>query len=142
MTITEGNSTATYHADSCRAAGIVRVSRTNGREREGLALVEIFEELDVSGGSALARRPGLGAAVRAVEAGDVGTTHPAPSPASSSPWLGRPARTRSTSALQSPNYSMARPTTFHRNDTSFIADILEFLSITPASPRPRARGIA
>ncbi|MDQ6806073.1 MAG: recombinase family protein, partial [Actinomycetota bacterium] len=71
-----------------RAIGIVRVSQTNGRsgdsfvspseqrdrikaacERDGLTLVETFEELDVSGGSALEDRPGLRQAVAAIEAG-------------------------------------------------------------------------
>ncbi len=71
-----------------RAIGIVRVSQVNGREgesfaspgeqrdriraeceREGLRLVEIVEELDVSGGAALHERPGLGPAVEAIEAG-------------------------------------------------------------------------
>ncbi|MHB1538553.1 MAG: recombinase family protein [Solirubrobacteraceae bacterium] len=74
--------------DARRAVGIVRVSRTGGREgerfvspgeqrerieaaceRDGLQLVAIHEELDVSGGKALAERPGLSAAVAAVEAG-------------------------------------------------------------------------
>ncbi len=72
-----------------RAIGIVRVSQTNGREgdsfaspgeqadrirracmRDELALVEIIEELDVSGGTALERRAGLRRAVEAVEAGE------------------------------------------------------------------------
>lgn len=72
-----------------RAIGIVRVSQTNGREgesfaspgeqadrirhaclRDELALVEIIEELDVSGGTALERRTGLRRAVEAVEAGE------------------------------------------------------------------------
>ncbi len=72
-----------------RAIGVVRVSQTGGREgerfvspeeqrdrieaacaRDGLALVAVHEELDVSGGKALADRPGLGAAVAAIEAGD------------------------------------------------------------------------
>ena len=72
-----------------RAIGIVRVSQTNGREgdsfaspgeqadrirsacdRDGFALVELIEELDVSGGTALERRAGLRRAVEAVEAGD------------------------------------------------------------------------
>jgi site-specific DNA recombinase len=71
------------------AIGIVRVSRVAGREgesfvspveqrerieaeckREGLRLLRIEEELDVSGGSALAKRPGLIKAVEAVEAGE------------------------------------------------------------------------
>jgi len=68
--------------------GIVRVSRTGGREgerfvspaeqrerieaaceRDGLELVAVHEELDVSGGTALAQRPGLSAAVAAIEGG-------------------------------------------------------------------------
>jgi DNA invertase Pin-like site-specific DNA recombinase len=72
-----------------RAVGIVRVSQTNGREgdsfaspgeqtdrirtaceRDGLRLVELIEELDVSGGTALADREGLRQAVEAVEAGE------------------------------------------------------------------------
>lgn len=71
-----------------RAIGIVRVSVTKGREgerfaspedqrdriqavckRDGLALVEVHEEMDVSGGKSLADRPGLGAAVAAIEDG-------------------------------------------------------------------------
>ncbi len=66
----------------------MRVSQTGGREgerfvspeeqrdrieaacaRDGLALVAIHEELDVSGGRALTNRPGLSAAVAAIEAG-------------------------------------------------------------------------
>src|SRR3954453_21196426 len=72
-----------------RAIGIVRVSQTRGREgerfvspeqqrdridtacaRDGLTLLAVHEELDVSGGKPLADRPGLRAAVAAVEAGD------------------------------------------------------------------------
>lgn len=72
-----------------RAIGIVRVSQVAGREgdsfaspgtqaeriraaceRDGLELLEILRELDVSGGLALDKRPGLGPAVRAVEAGE------------------------------------------------------------------------
>lgn len=71
-----------------RAVGVVRVSQTAGREgerfaspseqadriraecaRRDLALAETFEELDVSGGAPLERRPGLSRAVAAVEAG-------------------------------------------------------------------------
>jgi DNA invertase Pin-like site-specific DNA recombinase len=71
-----------------RAIGIVRVSQTRGREgerfvspaeqreriehacaREGYELVAVHEELDVSGGKRLTERPGLSAAVAAVEAG-------------------------------------------------------------------------
>src|SRR6059058_1680175 len=70
-----------------RAIGIVRVSRTRGREgdtfaspreqsdriraeceRTGLNLLRIEEELDVSGGKPLDQRPGLGPAVHAIEA--------------------------------------------------------------------------
>lgn len=39
-------------------------------EREGLELVEVIEELDISGGKSLERRPGLSRAVRMVEAGE------------------------------------------------------------------------
>jgi DNA invertase Pin-like site-specific DNA recombinase len=72
-----------------RADAIVRVSKVGDRagdsfvspieqrrsiqqacEREGLQLVKIFEELDVSGGDPLARRPGLSAALQRIEAGD------------------------------------------------------------------------
>src|SRR5690349_9734362 len=71
-----------------RAIGIVRVSETKGREgdsfvspveqedriraackREGLKLLEVVPEMDVSGGRPLAERPGLGPAVEAVESG-------------------------------------------------------------------------
>ena len=69
-----------------RAVGIIRQSNSRGKS-EGLSpaeqrekieaycagrrwdLVDVHEEIDVSGGRALDRRPGLGAAVRAVEAG-------------------------------------------------------------------------
>src|SRR4051812_10448592 len=73
---------------SRRAVGIVRVSHVGGREgerfvspseqseriasacaRDGLELVEVFEELDVSGGAAIDKRPGLGRALQMVEAG-------------------------------------------------------------------------
>lgn len=72
-----------------RAIGIVRVSQVNGRagesfaspgeqrdriraacERDGLRLLEVVEELDVSGGKPLEDRPGLGPAVEAIEAGN------------------------------------------------------------------------
>lgn len=72
-----------------RAIGIVRVSSVAGREgdsfaspteqadrirqacrRDRLELLEIVEELDVSGGTPLDRRHGLRAAVEAIEAGD------------------------------------------------------------------------
>jgi len=71
-----------------RAIGIVRVSQTKGREgerfvspeeqrerieaaceRDGLALIAVYEEMDVSGGKSLAERPGLSAAVSAIEDG-------------------------------------------------------------------------
>jgi site-specific DNA recombinase len=71
-----------------RAIGIIRVSRVAGRSgqsfvspteqrerieaecaREGLELIDVREELDVSGGTPLDRRDGLRAAVEAVEAG-------------------------------------------------------------------------
>jgi len=71
-----------------RAIGIVRVSETKGREREsfaspveqrgrieaecereGLRLMDVVEELDVSGGTPLDRRHGLRSAVEAIEAG-------------------------------------------------------------------------
>jgi DNA invertase Pin-like site-specific DNA recombinase len=77
-----------------RAVGVVRVSRVNGRDKknggdsfrspelqrerieeictaQGWTLRErdVFEELDVSGGNALNQRPGLLAAVEAIEAG-------------------------------------------------------------------------
>src|SRR3954471_9083709 len=71
-----------------RAIGIIRVSSTREREQSilspdqqrdrvvgactdrGLDLVEVFEELDVSGGTPLAKRHGLRQAVEAVEAGE------------------------------------------------------------------------
>jgi DNA invertase Pin-like site-specific DNA recombinase len=72
---------------SRRAVGIVRVSRVGDREgeqfaspseqreriaaacaRDGLELVETLEELDVSGGASIERRPGLSRALAAVEA--------------------------------------------------------------------------
>src|SRR4051812_5781770 len=71
-----------------RAVGVVRVSRVGGRDgeqfvspseqaqriaaacaRDGLQLVDTIEELDVSGGASLERRPGLRRAVELVEAG-------------------------------------------------------------------------
>jgi DNA invertase Pin-like site-specific DNA recombinase len=77
------------HNASRRAIGIVRVSQTGGREgerfaspeeqrerieaackRDGLQLLEVHEEMDVSGGKPLAGRPGLSAAVDAIEAGE------------------------------------------------------------------------
>src|SRR4051812_7919952 len=69
-----------------RAIGIVRVSRVAGEdpvspseqrqridqacEREGFKLLDTLPELDVSGGAALAERPGLSRAVAMVEAKD------------------------------------------------------------------------
>ena len=72
-----------------RAIGIIRVSQTKGRTgerfvspeeqrerieaacaRDGLSLIAVHEELDVSGGKSLASRPGLSAAVAAIEAGE------------------------------------------------------------------------
>lgn len=71
-----------------RAIGIVRVSHVGGREgerfsspteqanrirsaceNEGLELLSVEEEMDVSGGRDVDDRPGLGAAVRAIEDG-------------------------------------------------------------------------
>lgn len=73
-----------------RAVGIVRVSRKGDREgesfrspseqreriraaaeRDGLKLVNVIEEIDVSGGTPLDRRAGLRSAVEAVENGDI-----------------------------------------------------------------------
>jgi DNA invertase Pin-like site-specific DNA recombinase len=75
-----------------RAVGVVRVSRVGARSgeqfvspseqrtrieeacaRDNLELVDTFEELDVSGGAALAKRPGLRRAVELVEAGEADT---------------------------------------------------------------------
>jgi DNA invertase Pin-like site-specific DNA recombinase len=83
------NPSGGIHDGSRRAIGIVRVSQTNGREgerfvspeeqrdriqsaceRDGLTLLTIHEELDVSGGKVLAGRPGLKAAVAAIENGE------------------------------------------------------------------------
>jgi site-specific DNA recombinase len=80
---------ANHASPQRRAIGIVRVSQTKGREgerfvspseqrerieatcaRDGMALIAVYEELDVSGGRVLANRPGLSAAVAAVEAGE------------------------------------------------------------------------
>ena len=71
-----------------RAIGIVRVSQTAGRngerfvspdeqrerieavcERDKLELLAVHDELDVSGGKPLEQRPGLSAAVTAIENG-------------------------------------------------------------------------
>jgi site-specific DNA recombinase len=72
-----------------RAIGVVRVSETKGRTgdsfaspkvqleritetclRDKLKLIKTYEELDVSGGKPLAKRPGLSLAVASIEAGD------------------------------------------------------------------------
>jgi DNA invertase Pin-like site-specific DNA recombinase len=72
-----------------KAIGIVRVSQVKGREgdsfvspdeqrerieaaceRDGLKLLQVLDELDVSGGKPLKQRPGLSRAVDAVEHGD------------------------------------------------------------------------
>jgi site-specific DNA recombinase len=74
---------------SSRAVGVVRVSRVGDRSgeqfvspseqrtrieeacaRDGLTLADTLEELDVSGGAALPKRPGLRRAVEMVEAGE------------------------------------------------------------------------
>jgi site-specific DNA recombinase len=71
-----------------RAIGIVRVSRVNGREgesfaspneqrqrieqaceRDGLRLLDVLDEMDVSGGTALEDRTGLRSAIEAIENG-------------------------------------------------------------------------
>jgi DNA invertase Pin-like site-specific DNA recombinase len=75
-----------------RAVGIIRVSHVGGREGErfispseqrdrivslcqahGLQLVEVHQELDTSGGLPIERRPGLRAALQAIEAGAADT---------------------------------------------------------------------
>src|SRR5262249_29601562 len=72
-----------------RAVGVVRVSRVGDRDgerfvspseqaeriraackRDGLRLVDVFEEPNVSGGAPLDQRPGLRRAVELVESGD------------------------------------------------------------------------
>ncbi len=72
-----------------KAIGIVRVSQVNGREgesfaspdeqrerieaaceRDGIELLDVLDELDVSGGTALAKRAGLRTAVERIEAGE------------------------------------------------------------------------
>lgn len=82
------SSTGKRSTSKRRAVGVVRVSRVGDRdgerfvspseqaerirsacERDGLRLVEVIEELDVSGGTPLAERPGLRRAVEMVEAG-------------------------------------------------------------------------
>jgi site-specific DNA recombinase len=71
-----------------KAIGIVRVSKVNGREgdsfaspteqrerieaaceRDGLQLIDVKQELDVSGGTALENRAGLRSAIEAIESG-------------------------------------------------------------------------
>src|SRR5215471_10177727 len=72
-----------------RGVGIVRVSKVGDRagdsfvspldqrhsinqaaEREGIAITDVFDELDVSGGSPLDKRPGLSAALHRIERGE------------------------------------------------------------------------
>lgn len=84
-----GSPSLTKLTSKRRAVGVVRVSRVGGRDgeqfvspseqadrirtacaRDGLDLIETIEELDVSGGAPLAKRPGLRRAVEAVEAGE------------------------------------------------------------------------
>jgi len=76
-------------ASKRRAVGVVRVSRVGARdgesfvspteqaerirsiaERDGLELVDTIEELDVSGGTALSKRPGLRRAIEMIETGE------------------------------------------------------------------------
>lgn len=76
-------------SSSRRAVGVVRVSRVGGRSgeqfvspteqrtriedacaRDDLELVATLEELDVSGGAALEKRPGLRRAIEMIEAGE------------------------------------------------------------------------
>src|SRR4051812_7825997 len=83
-------STTATRSSVRRAVGVVRVSRVGDRDgdrfvspreqaerirsisaRDGLELVETIEELDVSGGTPLAKRAGLRRAVEMVEAGEV-----------------------------------------------------------------------
>jgi DNA invertase Pin-like site-specific DNA recombinase len=80
---------STIATSSRRAVGVVRVSRVGDRDgegfvspaeqreriaaaskRDGLAIAEVLEELDVSGGAPLAQRPGLRRAVEMVESGE------------------------------------------------------------------------
>lgn len=82
----------TKSASVRRAVGVVRVSRVGARSgetfvspseqrtrieeacaRDKLELIETFEELDVSGGAPLAKRPGLRRAVEMIEAGEADT---------------------------------------------------------------------
>lgn len=84
-----GRPSSTKATSKRRAVGVVRVSRVGEREgerfvspedqrerirtfveRDGMTLVDILEEPDVSGGAPLARRPGLQRAVQMVEAGE------------------------------------------------------------------------
>jgi site-specific DNA recombinase len=84
-----GSPSAIMAPSSKRAIGVVRVSRVGDRsgeqfvspseqreriaaacERDGLTLVDTLEELDVSGGTPLAQRPGLRRAIELVEAGE------------------------------------------------------------------------
>ena len=83
------NSHRTQEISPRRAIGIIRVSEVGGRDgdsftspevqaerirdacqRDGLQLVELLTELDVSGGKPLDKRPGLSQAVAAIEAGE------------------------------------------------------------------------
>jgi site-specific DNA recombinase len=81
-----GSPSASIAPSLRRAIGIVRVSRVAGEdpvspseqrqrieaacEREGFKLLDTLEELDVSGGAALAARPHLSRALALVEAGE------------------------------------------------------------------------
>jgi site-specific DNA recombinase len=84
-----GSPSVTKASSSRRALGVVRVSRKGDRdgerfvspveqeeriraacERDDLALVEIVEEIDVSGGTPLEHRLGLRRAVESIEAGE------------------------------------------------------------------------
>jgi DNA invertase Pin-like site-specific DNA recombinase len=72
-----------------KAIGIIRISRTKGEgivspteqrerieaacSRDGLELLDVLDEYDVSGGAVLEKRPGLRRAVAMVEAGDADT---------------------------------------------------------------------
>lgn len=86
-----GSPSRSKRPSSSRAVGVIRVSEVGKRggetfrspvdqrnaiaqacARDGLKLVDVFEEFDVSGGAPLARRPGLGRAVELVESGDIG----------------------------------------------------------------------
>lgn len=83
-----GRPSSTKRSSVRRAVGVVRVSRVGDRDgerfvspreqaeriatvatRDGLKLVDTLEELDVSGGAPLDKRPGLRRAVELVEAG-------------------------------------------------------------------------